>query len=285
VMSSFYNVLVDGKVVSCRPRGRFKIESQEVLAGDSAFVRLLDDGTGYIEAIHERRNSLSRPPVANIDMALIVFTFREPPLNLDLLDRVIVHAMVKGVRPVLVLNKVDQCTDQEVASVASTYRDAGLPLYAVSAKFGLGVDALRTCLSGGISVLAGQSGVGKSRLMNSLVPGAGRKIGEISERLLRGKHTTRHCELVELPGGGFLVDTPGFTLLEQAEVGLWELSSFFPEIHAVEAECRFTDCLHITEPECAVKARVENGTISKSRYDHYVIMLKELKEAESRRYT
>jgi ribosome biogenesis GTPase len=284
-MSSFYNVLVDGKVLSCRPRGRFKIESQEVLAGDKVSVRLLADGTGYIESIGDRKNSLLRPPVANIDRALMVFTYHDPPLNLTLVDRVVVHALEKGVTPVLVLNKVDLCTDAEVSSVRQIYSGARVEFHAVSAKCGTSLDSLSQSIASQITVLVGQSGVGKSRLMNALVPGAGRKIGEVSDRLRRGKHTTRHVELVTLPSGGFLVDTPGFSLLEPVQVGLWELSSFFPELHAIEGSCRFTDCLHTTEPDCAVKARVEDGTINRARYDSYVLMLKELQEAESRRYT
>ena len=284
VMSSFYEVLIGGAVVSCRPRGRFKIESQEVLAGDEVAIRALEDGTGYIEEVRPRRNSLLRPPIANIDTAVVITSYRDPPLNLELVDRILVHARMIKVAPVVVLNKADLATASEVSPVRDVYLGAGCDFYLTIAISGVGVDDLRTRLSGRTSVLVGQSGVGKSRLLNALLPTALRKVGDVSQRVRRGRHTTRHVELISLPGGGFIADTPGFSLLDQVEVGLWELASFFPEIARVQKGCRFTDCLHRDEPGCAVKEARADGTIPASRHESYLVMLKEAEEMESRRY-
>jgi len=284
VMSSFYEVLTQGRTVSCRPRGRFKISGQEVLAGDRALIRLLKEGTGYIEEIAPRRNFLVRPPVANIDVAVIVFSTDDPPLNLELVDRVLTNSLATGVKPVLCLNKTDLARPGQVEAILSTYASTGADFFATVATQGLGVPDLRARLQGQVSVLVGQSGVGKSRLLNSLVPGASRRTGEVSSRIRRGKHTTRHVELISLEGGGFIADTPGFSLLDPVVVGIWELSSFFPEIEKVQAGCRFTDCLHRDEPDCAVKQALAAGLIPESRYKNYLTILRELEQIDSRRY-
>jgi len=284
VMSSFYEVLAQGQVVSCRPRGRFRLSEQEVLAGDHALIRVLKDGTGYIEEISPRRNLLVRPPVANIDLAVIVFSAKDPPLNLELIDRVLTNSLVIGVKPVLCLNKTDLLDPIQVDAICRTYAGAGVDFFSTVATDGTGVPELRLRLKGQISVLAGQSGVGKSRLLNSLVPGASRQTGEVSGRIGRGKHTTRHVELIALEGSGFIADTPGFSLLEPATVGIWELSTFFLEIAKAQSECRFTDCLHRDEPDCAVKEAVASGRIPESRYRSYLTILKQLEDIDSRRY-
>ncbi len=284
VMSSFYQVLIEGQVISCRPRGRFKISEQEVLAGDRALVRVLEDGTGYIEEIAKRRNSLIRPPIANVDAAVVVFSANDPPLNLELVDRVLTNCLVTGVKPVLCLNKIDLCGPEQVDAIRMTYAGSAVDFFATVATQGAGVPELRSRLEGQISVLAGQSGVGKSRLLNALVPGAERQTGAVSGRIRRGTHTTRHVELIALEGGGFIADTPGFSLLEPAVVGIWELSTYFAEIEKVQPECRFVDCLHRDEPDCAVKEAVASGLIPESRYRNYLTILKELEDRDARRY-
>lgn len=284
-MSSFYEVLIDGRTVTCRPRGRFRLESQEVLTGDRVQVRLLYDGTGYIEEIKERKNSLIRPPVANIDQVIIVFTVRDPEFNPELVDRVMVHAGCIGCAVKLVLNKIDLCTREEIESVRQVYRPSGCDFFAVSALTGEGIDLLRQSLGHKVSVLAGQSGVGKSRLLNAIVPHARQKVGDVSHRIRRGRHTTRHVELIEIDDQGLIADTPGFSLLEPPEVGLWELSSLFPEIAAIQHKCKFTDCLHREEPGCAVKEAVAQGQVPRSRYENYLVMLKEIEETERHKYS
>lgn len=284
VMSSFYEVLIEGQSVSCRPRGRFRISEQEVLAGDRALVRVLEDGTGYIEEISQRRNSLVRPPIANVDAAVIVFSVKDPPLNLELVDRVLTNCLVTGVKPVLCLNKIDLCDPGQVDAIRATYAGAAADFFATVATEGAGVPGLRSRLEGQVSVLTGQSGVGKSRLLNALVPGAKRQTGAVSGRIRRGTQTTRHVELIALEGGGFIADTPGFSLLEPAAVGIWELSTYFPEIEKVQPGCRFVDCLHRDEPDCAVKEAVAGGRIPESRYRNYLTILKEIEDREARRY-
>lgn len=281
-MSSFYHVIVDDRVILCRPRGRFRIESQQVLAGDWVRLRVDADGTGYIEEVLARRNWLLRPPVANVDSALVVFSTKDPPLSLELIDRILVHCAWVGVQPSLVLNKADLSTEHEISEILRSYRHLDYPVFVTSAVLGTGIPDLLRHLAGKVSVMVGQSGVGKSRLLNALVPGAERSTGEVSHKARRGRHTTRHVELIALLDG-FIVDTPGFSLLDPVQVSPWELSSLFPELKAVEQRCRFTDCLHRDEPDCAVKSAVSAGAIPESRYANYLIMLKEA-EIESRRY-
>jgi ribosome biogenesis GTPase len=275
--SNIYYVLVEGRVVECRPRGRFRLEKQGVLAGDLVEVHL-EGEEGRIDRILPRKSALQRPLVANVDQALIVFTLKQPEADLPFLDRVLVHIEQVGIDAVILLNKVDLLSAGEVEAFRRTYEEqVGYPVLPISALTGDGLDRLRDRLVGKVSVLAGHSGVGKSQLVRTLEPGrADVRVGELSEKLKRGKHTTRHVELIPLSSGGLIVDAPGFTYLEFEGMEKWDLRHYFPEFRRLAPECRFDDCLHRKEPDCAVKAAVEEGRIPRSRYEHYLFFLAEV---------
>ncbi|MFO7173167.1 MAG: ribosome small subunit-dependent GTPase A [Bacillota bacterium] len=279
--SNIYYVLVDGQEVECRPRGKFRLEDQQVLAGDRVEVTLLADGEGRIDRILPRQSELSRPRVANVDRCVVVFTLHEPEADFRFLDRVLAHTEQAGVEAVIALNKVDLCTPEEVEAFVATYGPAGVgyPVIPISAATGAGLDQLIPYLAGRTSVLAGQSGVGKSRLTAALVPGREIRVGEVSRKLRRGRHTTRHVELIPLPFGGVLADAPGFTHLEFAGMEPRDLADCFREFREPAAECRFDDCLHRAEPDCGVKAAVAEGRIPRHRYEHYLVFLEEIEAA------
>lgn len=276
--SNICYVLVEGHEIECRPRGKFRLDRQDVLAGDMVEVMPLEDGEGRIEKVLPRTTVLQRPAVANVDQAIVVFTLHEPEPNLQFLDRVLVHAEHAGVHIKIVLNKVDLCTAEEVEAFRGIYRPAGYPVLPVSAKLGQGVEAIRPCLSGRLSVLAGQSGVGKSRLVRALEPERSDiRVGAVSDKLGRGKHTTRHVELIAT-SGGLLADAPGFTYLEFTGLEKADLVKLFPEFRELAPGCRFTDCQHRKEPDCAVAAAVAEGLIKPSRYENYLAFLAEIEQ-------
>lgn len=272
-----YYVRVDGREILCRPRGKFRLDRLQVLAGDLVEISV-DGDEGRIERVLPRRTVLQRPPVANLDQALIVFTLREPEADYPFLDRVLIHVELAGVSPVIILNKVDLLSEAEVAEFCHLYaRQVGYPVVSLSAGTGDGLEALLPLLAGRVSVLAGHSGVGKSHLVQALEPSRDDvRIGELSAKLGRGKHTTRHVELVPLTGGGLLVDSPGFTYLEFEAMEKWDLHRLFPEFQRLDQSCRFTDCLHRKEPDCAVQAGVASGQIPRSRYENYLRFLEEV---------
>ncbi|HEY8346913.1 MAG TPA: ribosome small subunit-dependent GTPase A [Symbiobacteriaceae bacterium] len=274
--SNIYYVMVEGREVECRPRGRFRLDKQMVLAGDLVEVTVVGD-EGRIDRILPRRTELQRPPIANVDQALVVFTLKEPVADYLFLDRVLVHVEHAGVEPVILLNKVDLLTPEEVEGFVALYGRVGYPVYPISALTGQGLDALRPVLWDKLSVLAGHSGVGKSHLVRALEPSRQDvRVGELSHKLGRGKHTTRHVELIPLSSGGLLADAPGFTYLEFAGMEKRDLGRYFPEFREPSRECRFDDCLHRKEPDCAVRAAVEEGVIPRSRYEHYLLFLAEV---------
>lgn len=286
--SGFYYVFAEGRVWECSLRGRFRIREQEFLPGDR--VKILP-GTGHkgtIENVEERRNSLTRPTIANVDQAFLVFAMVSPEPDLNLLDRLILQVTAAGIKPVIILNKVDLARaqgneNQKIFSVEGLdfYRELGYDLIKVSTQTGEGIPEALKHLEGQVTVLAGPSGVGKSSLVNALSPGMELKTGEVSRKLKRGRHTTRHVELM-VCGGGLLADTPGFSSLYLPTMKREELTDYFPEFQEVHGECRFANCMHHKEPDCVVKAAVEAGTIQKSRYEHYCQFLEEVIAAERR---
>lgn len=275
--SNIFYVLVDGRELECRPRGKFRLNEQRVLCGDFVEVVEAGDGEGRIERVLPRRSQLSRPPVANADQCVIVFTLREPEVDLLFLDRLLVQVEHARLRPLIALNKVDLYAPAEVAAFTVTYGERiGYPVLPVSARDGTGLGAVASHLAGHTSVLAGHSGVGKSRLIAALAPAHTVKVGELSEKLGRGKHTTRHTELIALPGGGLVADAPGFTHEQFPPMERRELGACFPEFGPAAAACRFPDCLHRKEPDCGVKAAVAAGQIPAHRHRHYLLFLEEI---------
>lgn len=279
--SHLFWVMAEGREWPCRQRGKFRLDHNAVLTGDIVRFEALDDNTGYINEILQRKNTLVRPPIANVDQAIIVFTVREPDLNLLLLDRFLVLAEWSDVQAVICLNKVDLAPAAEVEDLAARYRRVGYPVVPVSAKHGLGLDALRPLLAGRVSVLAGQSGVGKSRLVNSLAPGLSLRTGEVSAKLGRGRHTTRHVELLPV-GGGLLADTPGFSLLDVTGIPKDQLWLCFRDFLNYGDHCRFPNCLHHREPDCGIKAAVADGRILPERYQRYLGFLEEIRAVPPR---
>ena len=279
--SNLFFVQTGGREWPCRQRGRFRLERNAVLTGDWVLFEPQPDGNGYIVEIEKRHNELIRPPIANVDQAVIVFTAREPDLNLPLLDRFLVLAAWSDIGVVLCLNKADLITSEEAEAIAEPYRQVGYTVLPIAAKHGTGLDKVTSLLTGRVSVLAGQSGVGKSRLVNALAPGLSLRTGEVSQKLGRGRHTTRHVELLPV-AGGLLADTPGFSLLDVTGIPKDQLWLCFPEFVNYGNRCRFATCLHHKEPDCAVKAAVEEGHIQEARYRRYIEFLEEILAAPVR---
>ncbi|MFB9279857.1 ribosome small subunit-dependent GTPase A [Cohnella cellulosilytica] len=292
-LSGYYYVQGEdgGAPVQCRGRGIFKKRGEFPLVGDRVGYSETENGEGTVEAIRPRSSQLARPPVANADLAVLVFSVVRPELNLGLLDKFLVHIEHAGLDAAIVFTKLDRIPEGEegerirrdVASAEELYSSIGYRVLKTSAHRGEGLDELRAALAGHINVLAGQSGVGKSSLVNALVPGLRLETNEISDKLGRGKHTTRHVELVPVAGGGYLADTPGFSQLDFAELGIDEIGSCFREFAQRSSSCKFRGCTHIHEPQCAVLEAKEQGLIAASRYDNYVGFMAEWKD-NKRRY-
>ena len=259
----------------CKARGSFRKLGITPVIGD----RVLFSDKLYLEKVLPRTSLLVRPPVANADQAILVIAAHTPEPNLTLLDRFLAQTMEQRIHPVLCCNKWDLVLpDDPIKGVLEEYKKAGFTVLTASTITGEGLDAVKTQLTGRINIFAGPSGVGKSSLMNCLVPGAEQKIGDLSEKIQRGKNTTRHAKLIPLPDGGFAADTPGFTSLYLGHLKYQELEQYYPEFQEYRGLCRFRGCSHVTEPDCAVRAAVEEGQISKLRYENYVALYREIKE-------
>lgn len=284
-VGGFYSVLVSPMVYQCRLRGRLRLDERRVLPGDRVVVSIDSSGQGIVEKILPRQTQLFRPSVANVDQAVIVQAVAEPPPNALLIDRLLVLAEHAGLEAVVVFNKADLGLDSEVSELIGVYRNAGYPVITTSAKTGKGLDDLKQVFAGRVSTLAGPSGVGKSSLINAILPGANLQTGAVSQRLGRGKHTTRHVELLQLAGGGLLADTPGFSqLVLPSDLEKARLQELFIEFRPFAGDCRFTGCLHFKEPDCAVREAVSRGEIAQRRYDNYLVLLEELLDNEQNRY-
>lgn len=278
-------VLPDGEqeTVPCAARGNVKRREEGVAVGDR--VRILrQNGTGVVEEVLPRRTYLVRPTVANVDQAIVVAAAAQPDPNPYLLDRLLVMSEYAGLDAVVCINKADLVTREECESLLRLYSDIGYKTILASARTGLGLEALSAALAGKTSVFAGPSGVGKSALLNMVQPGHDLVEGEISEKIGRGRHTTREVRLIPLDVGGFVADTPGFSSLDITSISPRELAHVFPEISRLASECKFVGCFHDKEPDCAVKEAVERGVVDPGRYAHYLSFLEELREAEKRQY-
>lgn len=280
-IAGFYYVQHEDKVIECKARGKFKKMGLVPMVGDRILFSEVDS---TIEEILPRTSELFRPTVANVDQAVIVFAVMHPDPNIVLLDKMTVMAVNEGLEVVLVLNKVDLDTQEASLSqeLEKMYVDTGFKVISTCSVNGYQIDLLREALKDRLSVFAGPSGVGKSSLLNAIEPGLALKTGVVSEKIQRGKHTTRHSELIALKSGGFVVDTPGFTSLELRDLKPEELSSCFPDFDSVEGACRFDNCLHAEEPDCRIIRAVAEGRLSKSRYTSYLYILNELRQL--RRY-
>jgi ribosome biogenesis GTPase / thiamine phosphate phosphatase len=283
-LSGFYYVLHDGRMIQCRGRGVFRKNKITPLVGDEVVFQAENDREGYIMEVKERKNELVRPPIANVDQAILVFSAAEPSFSTVLLDRFLVLVEYNHIKPLICITKMDLTNEDEKQAImkyANQYRDIGYEVLITSSETEAGVDGLNQHIENKISVFAGQSGVGKSSLLNVLRPDLDLKTDNISTHLGRGKHTTRHVELISI-GNGLIADTPGFSSLEFTNIEAEELAFCFPEIRRESENCKFRACLHISEPKCAVKTAVESQGITHYRYQHYVDFLQEIKDRKPR---
>lgn len=279
-LGGFYFIRAGNMVYQCAIRGKIRLEKQ-ALVGDMVRFRLIGDEKGVVEEILPRLTKLVRPTVANVNQAVVVFSTRQPDPSALLLDRFLIQVLAAAIAPAICFNKFDLVESAEPALIAQ-YEKTGYPVIRVSAKTGSGIDALKELLKNRINVLAGPSGVGKSSLLNALQPGLNLQTGDISRKLRRGKHTTRHVELIPLEQGGLVADTPGFSNVNLPALNREELTGFYPEFTTYAGRCRFNGCLHCREPECAVKDAVSKGHVSVLRYQNYLSLLEEVIKSERR---
>lgn len=282
-IGGFYYVKVNEVIYECRARGLFRKQDIKPVVGDKVEITVSsNENTGYIQSIKERKTILIRPPVANIDQAIIVFSVKNPEPNQWLLDRFILLAEHQNLNVVIVINKIDLSYDEKIKKMISTYEKIGYKVIKTSSILKQGLDELKNVLKNKITVFSGPSGVGKSSLLNTIQPNLNLKTGEISNKTKRGKHTTRWSELLELKIGGLVVDTAGFSSLDLNQINEVDLNRYFREIYYYSNYCKFTGCRHLKEPECAVKEAVINNNISEERYNNYLMFLDEI--TKKRRY-
>lgn len=286
-IAGFYYVdVVESGIYECRAKGIFRKEKMKPLVGDNVEIEVLDasEKTGNLVRILPRKNQLIRPAAANVDQALVIFAVRQPDLNYGLLDRFLIAMEQQGVPVVICFNKQELAGKDELMRLREIYAGCGCRVLLASAANEEGIGEIRGLLEGKTTVVAGPSGVGKSSLTNLLQEEISMETGEISKKLKRGKHTTRHAQLLTIGTGTYLMDTPGFSSLFVDGMEKEELRRYFPELRDYEGKCRFQGCAHVHEPDCRVKQAVEEGRISRERYESYVNIYEELKEKEKRRY-
>lgn len=283
-IGGFYYVDTYLGIFECRARGIFRKDKITPLVGDRVKISIVDEENkkGVVEEIDKRDTELVRPPIANVDKSLIVFSITNPKPNLSLLDRFIVLAEKENLEIVIVLTKVDLDEDNMLDELKSIYELSGYKVIPVSNKTKLNVDKIKEELKDSVVVFAGPSGVGKSSLLNEIDSNFKLQTGEVSDKIKRGKHTTRHAELLKLECGGMVADTPGFSSLTLDDIEDVELKSYFIEFDEFD-NCRFGQrCVHENEPSCSVKEAVEKGKISKKRYDSYIQLLNEIRQGKRR---
>lgn len=284
-IAGFYYVYVENKgIYECKAKGIFRNKSIKPLVGDNVAIDIIDEQEkkGNITDILERKNELIRPAVANVDQAMIVFAVKKPNPNLNLLDRFLVMMEFQNIDTVICFNKTDIGDDAFMHSLKETYTKAGYKVMFASAAQNDGVDLVKEVLQNKSTVFAGPSGVGKSSMLNALTKDYTMETGEISEKIGRGKHTTRHSEIFRIGEQSYVFDTPGFSSLFVPGMTKEKLEYCFPEFLEYTKQCRFVGCAHDSEPDCAVKQALEEGKISESRYENYKLMYEELKSKEKR---
>ncbi len=281
----YYIETYDGKVYECKAKGIFRKSNLKPLVGDNVEIDIIDEEKklGNVTSILPRKNQLLRPPVANVDQAVILFAIVKPNPSYNLLDRFLISMRQQNLPVIICFNKQDIATKQEQQELYDAYEKCGYKVLFISVREEKGLDELKGYLKGKTTTLAGPSGVGKSSLLNKLVPDADMQTGELSRKIERGKNTTRHSELFfvkELFDGeelSYVIDTPGFTSLDMRDVTADTLMQYYPEFEPYEPECRFGGCSHIAEPDCGIKRALAEGKISRVRYENYKVLWEELK--------
>ncbi len=279
-IAGFYYVYVEELgIIECKAKGIFRNQKVKPLVGDNVTIDLLDknEKKGNITELLGRTNELIRPAVANVDQALIIFAAAKPAPNLNLLDRFLILMQKQQVDTIICFNKKDIAEEEELRLLEESYINCGYKTLSTSAYTEEGIRTLTELLYGKTSVLAGPSGVGKSSIINKIYPEASMETGSISAKIERGKHTTRHSELIYIDKDTYVCDTPGFSSLYLLDMDKEELKSYFPEFVQYEEHCRFNGCSHINEPNCSVKEALTEGKISPVRYDNYKLLYEELK--------
>ncbi len=285
-IAGFYYVETKGAIIyECKAKGIFRKSGIKPIVGDNVEIEIIDEDKrlGNLTDVLPRQNSLYRPPVANVDQAVILFAIVKPDPNYNLLDRYLIMMRQLGIPVIICFNKQDIATKEEAKELHDAYEKCGYHVLFVSVKEEKGLDELKALLKGKTTALAGPSGVGKSSLLNKLVPDADMQTGELSRKIDRGRNTTRHSEIFivkELSDEDketFIIDTPGFTSLELRGVEADSLMDYYPEFVPYEPECRFGGCSHIAEPDCGVKNALERGEVARVRYDNYRIIYQDLK--------
>lgn len=280
-IAGFYYIHVEGKgIYECKAKGIFRKDHVKPLVGDDVVIDVLDETRmlGNISSILPRQSVLLRPAVANVNQALILFAIVKPNPNFNLLDRFLIRMERQELSTIICFNKQDIASVQEKETLRKAYETCGYRVLFISALENEGVEEVRELLSGKTTTVAGPSGVGKSSLINQLSPQANMETGPISAKIDRGRHTTRHSEIIALGEKTYIVDTPGFTSLDISEITKDELGLYYPEFAAYASSCKFRGCAHISEPHCGVKEAVETGAISQVRYDNYRLLYQELKD-------
>jgi ribosome biogenesis GTPase len=273
-IGGFYYVKTKEGIIECKAKGKFRHKSLKPMVGDNVKIQV-DRGKGVIEDIHERESELIRPTVSNVTLAFVVFAVKNPDINFDLLNRFLILCETNNIEAIVCLNKIDLVSDEERMKISNIIDDIGYEVLYINAREEEGIEELKRRIEGNVTVLCGPSGAGKSTLINALASRDHMETGAISEKLKRGKHTTRHSELIEV-NDGYIVDTPGFSTLEVNFIDKDELKYAFPEFSEYNDMCRFRGCNHYKEPDCAVKNAVEEKKINKSRYDFYIRTLEDI---------
>lgn len=286
-IGGFYYVKTEFGIFECKARGIFRKDSFTPLPGDKVSISISnkDEKVGNIEEILPRESQLIRPAVANVNQIAIVISIKSPQPDFILLDKLLITVEQKEISAVVCINKIDLDKTLEYKKVAEAYQKSGYRVIALSSVEVTGFDELEGALIGKTTVFAGQSGVGKSTILNKVLDSYVMKTGKVSEKIERGKHTTRHAELIELKSGGFVVDTPGFSSFELSGLEVGELQNYYPEFREYFGKCKFTGCRHISEPGCKVRDALEKEIIDGGRYARYVEFCNMLKQKERKKYS
>lgn len=278
-IAGFYYVHAENKIYECKAKGVFRKDNRKPLVGDDVEMDVLDEenALGNIRELLSRRSVLIRPAVANVDQALVIFSIVRPKPNFNLLDRFLVMMEQQDIETIICFNKVDIDEEEDGCKYQDIYEKCGYRTLTVSAKQGVGIEALKELLAGRTTTVAGPSGVGKSSIVNSLQSGIVMETGQISAKIERGKHTTRHSELIYVGEDTYILDTPGFSSLGLFDLEKEDLARYYPEFAEHEKYCKFGGCSHVNEPVCGIKDAVAEGAISRVRYENYCLLYEELK--------
>lgn len=278
-LAGFYYVEYNGALYQTRARGLFRKTEESPIVGDFVDFQIENETDGYITNIHDRKNELKRPTVANIDQVIVTMSLKSPEFSFYLLDRFLAYVEAHDIRPIIVVTKLDLLEDESLIDTISDTYDEIYPIYFTDQNE-INTDLLEI-FEDKVTVLAGQSGVGKSSLLNTLLPELALKTDDISKSLNRGKHTTRHVELVKI-GGGLIADTPGFSTIEFSDIDKYNIKYCFKEFNDYQNACKFRECMHISEPQCKVREALKSGDIKQSRYDSYIAIFKEIENRKER---